>query len=185
MPGLKVLQLPQAGHWRVWFVTMKDLPGHPNQLWQEGCDCFIPEASQLSHQFIEEICSLSILLRDRQSFQFSKGIQNSISLLWGWCGLGALKGQTHLLGTWKKRSIKGVLLPFVAQHLCWIWTGNGVGISKRGEKRQWLFSQLLLDTRLWAGCFHSYITAFPRCGGGGILQLKERRRKNKVSNFIW
>lgn len=45
-------------------ATIKEIPGHLDQLWQEGCDCLIVEASQLSNQFIEEVSSLGILVRD-------------------------------------------------------------------------------------------------------------------------
>lgn len=63
-------------------VSLKDIPGYPDQLWQEGGDCLAAEASQLSNKLIEELCSLGILLRNGQLSQFLESLEHSLSLLW-------------------------------------------------------------------------------------------------------
>lgn len=63
-------------------VSLKDIPGYPDQLWQEGGDRLAAEASQLSNKLIEELCSLGILLRNGQLSQFLESLEHSLSLLW-------------------------------------------------------------------------------------------------------
>lgn len=63
-------------------VTLKEIPGHLHQLWQEGCDCLTAEASQLSHQSVEEVGSLGILLGDMQLLQLLEGLHDGLGLLW-------------------------------------------------------------------------------------------------------
>lgn len=58
------VQPDTIGHTKDIVATNKEIPGHLDQLWQDGCDCLIVEASQLSNQFIEEVSSLGTLVRD-------------------------------------------------------------------------------------------------------------------------
>lgn len=63
-------------------MTIQEIPGHLDQLRQEGCDCLIAEGSQLSHQFMEEVGSLGVLLGDMQFLQLLEGLHDGLGLLW-------------------------------------------------------------------------------------------------------
>lgn len=92
-------------------TTIKEIPGHLDQLWQDGCEGLLVETSQFSNEFPEEVSSLGILLGDMQCLQLLDSLHNGLSLLWGWCGLGALKGKTHHFSAWKGGGVsKGFLL---------------------------------------------------------------------------
>lgn len=63
-------------------ATIEEIPGHLDQLWQEGCDCLVVEASQLSDQSTEEVSSLGVLLGDVQFLKLLEGLDNGLGLLW-------------------------------------------------------------------------------------------------------
>lgn len=63
-------------------MTAQEIPGHLDQLRQEGGDRLTAEASQLGHEFMEEVGSLGILLRDVQFLQLLERLHNGLSVLW-------------------------------------------------------------------------------------------------------
>lgn len=62
-------------------TTMKEIPGHPDQLRQKGCECLIVESSQLSDQLIEEAGSPGVLLRLVQLLKLLEGLHDGLGLL--------------------------------------------------------------------------------------------------------